>query len=268
MPDPFAAFAEPAVVAADESVIVVGKPTRMHSAPGRSPGSLCSWVFSRFPDAAGAGRGSGRAEAEGGLLHRLDFETSGLVLFARSPEALAFLLREQGEGRFRKEYLLRVAPSSSFEPEGSRPPRSFPKGPEPTAWSEALASRNIVRIAALLGMEKGRHARVESAFKPYGPGASRVACLGPAADAGGARRASPRYSTDILSASALGDGLELLAALDLGFRHQIRAQLAWIGLPILGDPLYGGRPAQRLFLHALRLRFRHPLTGRDTMIEI
>jgi 23S rRNA pseudouridine1911/1915/1917 synthase len=44
----------------------------------------------------------------------------------------------------------------------------------------------------------------------------------------------------------------LLVNLKTGLRHQIRAQLAHLGFPILGDILYGGRAAQRLFLHALR----------------
>lgn len=44
----------------------------------------------------------------------------------------------------------------------------------------------------------------------------------------------------------------LLIKLETGIRHQIRAQLAHLGFPILGDVLYGGASAQRLFLHALR----------------
>lgn len=44
----------------------------------------------------------------------------------------------------------------------------------------------------------------------------------------------------------------VLVALKTGLRHQIRAQLAHLGFPILGDELYGGHSAQRLFLHAFR----------------
>ena len=44
----------------------------------------------------------------------------------------------------------------------------------------------------------------------------------------------------------------LLVHLKTGLRHQIRAQLSFLGFPILGDELYGGRQAERLFLHALR----------------
>jgi 23S rRNA pseudouridine1911/1915/1917 synthase len=44
----------------------------------------------------------------------------------------------------------------------------------------------------------------------------------------------------------------LLVSLRTGLRHQIRAQLSHLGFPILGDELYGGNAAERLFLHAFR----------------
>jgi 23S rRNA pseudouridine1911/1915/1917 synthase len=47
----------------------------------------------------------------------------------------------------------------------------------------------------------------------------------------------------------------VLVKLKTGLRHQIRAQLSHLGFPILGDELYGGRQADRLYLHALRYEF-------------
>lgn len=49
-----------------------------------------------------------------------------------------------------------------------------------------------------------------------------------------------------------------------GRRHQLRVQLAWIGHPIEGDPLFCKPPGDRTCLHARRLTFVHPLTG-DSM---
>jgi 23S rRNA-/tRNA-specific pseudouridylate synthase len=76
------------------------------------------------------------------------------------------------------------------------------------------------------------------------------------------------YRSDILGCDLIegaeeGEGpeLELRLALSRGFRHQIRAQLAWIGLPIAGDPLYGGAPDERLRLYAIRLSFVHPTSA-------
>lgn len=47
----------------------------------------------------------------------------------------------------------------------------------------------------------------------------------------------------------------VLVNLKTGLRHQIRAQLSHLGYPILGDDLYGGKKADRLYLHALRYEF-------------
>jgi len=48
-----------------------------------------------------------------------------------------------------------------------------------------------------------------------------------------------------------------------GRTHQIRAQAADLGFPILGDRLYGGTPANRLYLHAAELVLRHPVTDHE-----
>lgn len=63
------------------------------------------------------------------------------------------------------------------------------------------------------------------------------------------------------------DGVSLvLVNLKTGLRHQIRAQLAHLGFPILGDELYGGKKAERLFLHAYRYEFSE--TIEDTNPEL
>ncbi len=71
----------------------------------------------------------------------------------------------------------------------------------------------------------------------------------------------------------LGGGASLVElALETGRQHQVRVHLAHLGLPILGDPVYGrarpGRPlARRPMLHAARLAFAHPITGRPIVVE-
>lgn len=54
---------------------------------------------------------------------------------------------------------------------------------------------------------------------------------------------------------------------ETGRMHQIRAHLAAVGHPVLGDAKYGGPPARRLFLHAARLELPHPDGGRPFAIE-
>jgi 23S rRNA-/tRNA-specific pseudouridylate synthase len=46
----------------------------------------------------------------------------------------------------------------------------------------------------------------------------------------------------------------------------VRAQLAWLGLPVSGDPLYGGAPDWRLRLYATALSFAHPASGEPTRL--
>jgi len=52
-----------------------------------------------------------------------------------------------------------------------------------------------------------------------------------------------------------------------GVTHQIRAHLASMNHPIVGDTLYGGSAAPRPMLHATRITFRHPSTGRRLRVE-
>ena len=54
--------------------------------------------------------------------------------------------------------------------------------------------------------------------------------------------------------------------LETGRQHQIRAHLAWLGFPVVGDPRYG-EAGGRMGLHALRLRIVHPGTGRELVCE-
>jgi 23S rRNA pseudouridine1911/1915/1917 synthase len=76
--------------------------------------------------------------------------------------------------------------------------------------------------------------------------------------------------TDFLVAERLPQATVLDVSLRSGRTHQIRVHLAWVGRPVVGDPLYGrrddphrGRPA----LHARRLRLVHPADGVERVFE-
>jgi 23S rRNA pseudouridine1911/1915/1917 synthase len=77
-----------------------------------------------------------------------------------------------------------------------------------------------------------------------------------------AKAARTRYSTR----RTVGDRSLLEVELDTGRRHQIRAHLAWLGSPVVGDARYGTR-GPRLGLHALRLVVVHPTEERELALE-
>jgi 23S rRNA pseudouridine1911/1915/1917 synthase len=58
--------------------------------------------------------------------------------------------------------------------------------------------------------------------------------------------------------------------LHTGRTHQIRVHMAWLGHPLVGDSLYGGRPLwgmARQSLHAARLELKHPITGQPLLFR-
>jgi len=87
-----------------------------------------------------------------------------------------------------------------------------------------------------------------------------------AAESNDAKRAVLQYKT--IGTSTSFSLLEIL--LETGRHHQIRAQLAAVGLPILGDLKYGDRrslPDGGIALHAFRLAFQHPVTNLPVTLQ-
>jgi tRNA pseudouridine32 synthase/23S rRNA pseudouridine746 synthase len=70
---------------------------------------------------------------------------------------------------------------------------------------------------------------------------------------------------------ATENGHTLVAASPItGRTHQLRvhsAHMLGLGIPIVGDTLYGGIPSERLMLHAESVSFKHPVTHKDICIR-
>jgi 23S rRNA pseudouridine1911/1915/1917 synthase len=212
----------------DEHLVVVDKPPGMHTAPLRQDegGTLLDMVIGRWPEVASV---AGIRAVEPGLLHRLDRDTSGLVVVARTAAAFAALRRAFESGEAHKEYAACCAP-----------------GANGTAGEETV---------------------VASRFSALGPGRRKVRLVLPNEKRGRIlRQATAETYTTRVSVLQRGPRAALVRALiDRGFRHQVRAHLAYAGLPIVGDTLYGaalppGAPA-RMYLHAAGIEMPHPVTG-------
>lgn len=191
-------------------LVIVNKPAGMPSAPldTREHGTLCGALLARYPEM----RGVGYRAREPGIVHRLDTQTSGLVLAARSVEAFARLHGALEAEAIQKRYLAVVSPAAL---------------PDNGEISAALApdSAHPERVRVLSAAELEGYARHK---------VTRYHVL---------RRAQGRALLELTVASA--------------FRHQIRAHLASIGHPIVGDAVYGGELAGELgarhALHASRI---------------
>jgi 23S rRNA pseudouridine1911/1915/1917 synthase len=158
-------------------------------------------------------------------VHRLDVPVSGCVLFARTPQALAFF-------------------NACFRSAGEDPPeQARPSGGlymEKIYWGIAELPRNEIptsgEMVHWLAPGKGNRSNV---FNEVGPGRKKA----------------------VLRYQILGRGehyLFLSIKLVTGRRHQIRAQLAHAGLPIKGDLKYGARRSERnggIRLHSYSLAF-------------
>jgi 23S rRNA pseudouridine1911/1915/1917 synthase len=179
---------------------------------------------------------SGRKEGEGGLLHRLDFDTQGLVLFAKNQPALENMLNQQKQGKFIKEY-------SAICHRGD---------PQPGAASFE-ASPFVI----------------ESYFRPYGQGRKQVRPVTKENIKGKetAKDGNGYYKTEVTGVEreqidSREEIFHFTARIRRGFRHQIRCHLAWIGFPVLYDHLYGGEGGDGfLALRATGLFFDDPKSG-------
>lgn len=228
---------KPRVIEETSDFTVVFKPPKMHSVSlaKKKDETLTDW----FADNGYADN----ALPDSGLMHRLDFETQGLVLFAKNQKSYVFFKDLQDRGEFIKEYSAVCENSArSVLAEGFPPPPDINRSSVPFV--------------------------IESYFRPFGHGRKLVRPVIEekkyheiAKDKGGFYRTEiTRKNGDIFT-----------VRIRRGFRHQIRCHLCWVGFPIKNDPLYSDSsdPSEQLALRAHGLFFADPSTGerRECCIE-
>jgi len=210
----------------DERVIVVDKAQGMvtHPGAGNRRGTLANAalaIIERDRATKSAASLHGPA-ARGGIVHRLDKDTSGVIIVAKDLDAQSFLASQFKDRLTRKEYvaILRGLPS-----------------PPSDRISDHLGRdrRDRKRFASVA--EGGKVAVTDYRVLAYWKNAGRP-------DAGG----------EVYSLVSLRP--------KTGRTHQLRVHMAGLGTPILGDPIYGRRdgrfPDATLMLHAHRLKICLP----------
>jgi 23S rRNA pseudouridine1911/1915/1917 synthase len=196
------------VVYLDDELAVVEKPAGLvvHPAPSHRGPTLVEEL--------GRLLGGGDDPERPGIVHRLDKDTSGLLVVARTDEAHAALQAQVQRREVERVYL-------------------------------ALAGGRLRSRTGTIDAPIGRSARRRH----------RMAVSG---------AASREARTHFEVAELLAEETYLQARLETGRTHQIRAHLAAIGHPLIGDETYGGElkyGLDRQFLHAHRLAFEQPRTG-------
>ena len=198
------------IVHEDAAIAVVDKPAGLpvHPGPGHPDNTLVNALLARCPDIRGVG-----GELRPGIVHRLDLDTSGLLVVAKSQLAHQRLTAQMQNRTALKEYT-------------------------------AVAVGAVAPESGAIDAPIGRH--------PYHRQRMAVVADG--------RAARTHYRT---VASPAGHSV-LAVTLETGRTHQIRVHLAHRRCPLLGDKVYGRASAllERQFLHAARLGFHHPATGR------
>ena len=200
----------------DDDLLVVNKPAGLNThSPGPFAGEgIYEWLRRCEP------RWSRLA-----IIHRLDKETSGVMVFGKTTTANRSLTDQFTQHAVRKKYLLLT----------DRPVKSHAFTVVSTL---ARAGEKYVSRKLQPGGE-----RAETHFHQLKP-------LGRRAES--ASRERPVHP---------GKVLLLEAEPVTGRTHQIRAQAAAEGFPVLGDTLYGGTPAPRVCLHSTELTLKHPVTS-------
>jgi 23S rRNA pseudouridine1911/1915/1917 synthase len=195
------------VLAAGEGWLALDKPAGVpvHPlAPGER-GTLLNALVARHPEVTGVGEGGLRS----GVVHRLDVDTSGVLLFATNEPRWRELREAFRRHRVAKTY------------------RALVEG-------RLAGDGELVLHLSVL-----RHRPAHVGVVEHGAGRSR--------------RTELRWRT----LRELADATLVEVAPRTGFLHQIRASLAHLGHPVLGDVAYGAKPgvAPRHLLHAARVAF-------------
>jgi 23S rRNA pseudouridine1911/1915/1917 synthase len=228
----------------DAHVLVVDKPAGLsvHPAPGNWSGTLVNAVLWHAGESLKVVGAMGRP----GIVHRLDKDTSGVMVVCKSTFALSSLGRQFQERTIDRKY------------------RAFGVGQPKPPWGK------IGRIDARLGRDPRERKKI--AVLPDTAVAGKTAATN--------YEIIARYGIG-LQGNAGAAACEMVCKLESGRTHQIRVHMAHIGVPLIGDQVYGDTKAARALdtalatetrltrqaLHAQTLAFTHPANSERMTFE-
>ena len=205
----------------DRDVVVIDKPAGMLTTKTRAKETNTAeeWLNDYVR------KGQAKSRKHVWLVHRLDRETSGVMMFAKS-ETVAEAFRAN--------------------------------------WNELTEKTYLARVAGELAEDRGVF---ESWLKEDEDGYRVRSVKGPSSisrsSSGSRDTRAPKLARTEWKKLSTEDGTTLVeVTLKSGRKNQIRVHFSEAGHPVIGDEKYGGEKASRLYLHSMRLRFRHPHDGK------
>ncbi len=213
----------------DDQLLAYDKPAGLPVQPlsRRESGTLMNGVVARHPECAEVGD----LPLMAGALHRIDADTSGLVLVARTNDAFAHLRDQFAAQTVKKTYLALVEGTVAV---GGTLENNLVHDP-------TLPFCRMIDISRARQRVKAAPLHAVTNFNPIG-----------------------------LTRCGNEDRTLLEVTIYTGVTHQIRAQLALAGMHIVNDRLYGGFAVEGQTghcLHALAAKFRHPASGDEAEIR-
>ena len=239
------------VVFEDDHLIVIDKPAGMvvHPAPGTPSGTLVNALMHHCGDSlSGVG-----GEKRPGIVHRIDKETSGLLVVAKDDKAHHGLAAQFEKHTVERRYLAVCYGA----PDQNDPRLHGVRGAN-------FEAGNILKVQTFLGRHRTDRQRQAVSFDTGRHAVTRARIVEP------------------LGTPPVAALIECW--LETGRTHQIRVHLAHCGHGLIGDPVYGGRRKlnaksvgedgqaaalafERQALHAATLGFVHPVTHEDLRFE-
>ncbi|MBE6111962.1 MAG: RluA family pseudouridine synthase [Peptococcaceae bacterium] len=206
------------IVYEDSDLLIVNKPVGLvvHPAHGHYSGTLVNGLLAHCTDLSGI-----NGKMRPGIVHRIDKDTSGLLIIAKNDLAHQHLAEQLKEHSIKRAYYALVQGVIS----------------EPAGLVDAPIGRHEVdRKKMAVTFKNSKEARTHYYVKERFARTTFIECR-----------------------------------LETGRTHQIRVHMAYLGHPLVGDPLYGTRKNNLDFpgqaLHAYALGFVHPRTGEELYFE-
>lgn len=210
------------IIYEDKDILVVNKPKGLvvHPGNGNVDGTLVNAILALCKNSlSGIG-----GEIRPGIVHRLDKDTSGLLIIAKNDEAHIKMSEQIKNREVKKTYL-------------------------------ALVRGIVAENEATIDMPIGRSSKDRKKMAVTKNGKQAITHF----------KVLERFHTQKASYTLLQ------IKIDTGRTHQIRVHMAEVGHPVIGDMIYSNGKnefeVQGQCLHALKLEFKHPITGKQMQLE-